>query len=261
MSALDKYLPTLENRGTSRCATASNTGTIVRRLTLLSRLILLTGLVKIQMQRSPRFLSLSLLAILAVALLCSHSLAPVDAQIAASDSASVLEQLLARPAPTPRTAELTDDAKETPKQRPQQFFAEDKAPPDDAPIEDLLDYWYRWADESARPDPSPTVRQRLWDACREDAERMSLFLPLFPQTEIIAAKVKEIYDRESANPDIENYVREKVKKWLLFNTRYFITDLLVLASKAKDNDKFGLVDNEKELTALAHVEPRSGVTI
>jgi hypothetical protein len=157
------------------------------------------------------------------------------------------------PAPTPRTAEAPTDA-EPKKQRPPKFFDKDKAPPDDAPIEDLLEYWDRWADTSGRPEPSDAVRQRLLDACVDDLERLPKFLPLFSSSEATAAKVKELFDKGQSNQKLDENWRDKVKKWLVFNSKYFLSDLLALANKVKDDEKGGDVDKEEALVALARVD-------
>ena len=83
----------------------------------------------------------------------------VRAQSGAVDSTEVMRQLLSMPAPTPRSAETPTD--DQPKKRSPKFFDKDNAPPDSAPLEDLLEYWDRWANSSDRPDPSDSVRKRL----------------------------------------------------------------------------------------------------
>jgi len=164
-----------------------------------------------------------------------------------------MRQLLSMPAPTPRTAEEPTDA-EPKKQRPPKFFDKDKAPPDDAPIEDLLEYWDRWADTSGRLDPSDAVKQRLLDSCVDDLARLPRFLPLFSSSEATAAKVKELFDKGQSDQRCDENWRDKVKKWLVFNSKYFLSDLLVLASKVKDDQKGGYVDKEDALVALARVD-------
>src|SRR5687767_9422874 len=104
-----------------------------------------------------------LLQILAVATLTCCWLTSTSAQTPGADPGGVWNQLLLMPAPTPRTAATPTD--EPPKeQRPPKFFAPDNPPPDDAPIEDVLEYWNRWADTISRPEPSEVVKQRLFEA-------------------------------------------------------------------------------------------------
>jgi HEAT repeat protein len=194
-----------------------------------------------------------LLKILSLPLLVCYLLAPVSAQTSAADPTGVLTQLLSMPAPTPRTS-ATPEEDQKKQQRPEKFFEKDNAPPDDAPMEDILEYWNRWAGTSGAPVPSDAVRQRLLDACVEDLETLPQFLSLLSSSEATAAKVKELYDKGQSDQQLDDDWREKVRKWLLFNSKYFATDLLALANKARDDEKGGYVDKEDALVALAKVD-------
>lgn len=169
-----------------------------------------------------------------------------------ADPTETLSQLLSMPAPTPRAAETPEEDQK--KQRPQKFFDKDNAPPDGAPIDDILEYWNRWADSNGRPEPSDPVRQRLLDACVDDPETLARFLPLLSSSEATAAKVKELYDKEQNDQKLDDNWRDKVKKWLLFNSKYFLTDLLALANKVRDDEKGGYVDKDEALVALTKVD-------
>jgi hypothetical protein len=177
----------------------------------------------------------------------------VSAQTSGADPTGALTQLLSMPAPTPRTS-ATPEEDQKKEQRPEKFFEKDNAPPDDAPIEDILEYWNRWAGSSSAPVPSDTVRQRLLDACVEDPQTLPRLLSLLSSSEATAAKVKELYDKGQSDQQLDDNWREKVKKWLLFNSKYFATDLLALANKARDDEKGGYVDKEDALVALAKVD-------
>ena len=117
------------------------------------------------------------------------------------DSSEVMRQLLSLPAPMPLSGKAPTTV-EPKKQRSPKFFAQDNPPPDDAPREDILEYWDRWADMSGRPAPSDAVRQRLLDACLDDLERLPKFLTLFSSSEAAAAKVKELFDTENLQTKI-----------------------------------------------------------
>ena len=185
--------------------------------------------------------------------LCLCCLPVAKAQTTDLDPSGMLRQLLTMPAPTPRTADANAGTEETTKQRPLQFFDKDKAPPDDATIEDLLEYWERWADTSSRPDPSDAVRQRLLDACVADLEKLPRLLPLLSQSEAATRQVKELYDKAQSDQLLDENWRNKVREWLLFNSKYFLSDLVALANKAKDNNG-GYVDKKDALSALARVD-------
>lgn len=167
----------------------------------------------------------------------------VSAQTQATRGVSIdeLRNLLSLPAPVPRTA--SDYAKN--KQRPFEFFDINHAPPDDAPVEDLLDYWERHAGSSGhnRPKPSDAVRQRLLAACEAEPERLPRLLNLF--SDAAAERVKRIYDQAQSG---EGW-RESARQWLQFNSRYFLEDLLASARKVRDKDSY--VENEESLRAIA----------
>ena len=196
------------------------------------------------MNRLPRLLTLA-------GLLCCW---PVVAftQTANPASEEVMRQLLSMPAPAPRTAKAPTDTE--PKQtRPEKFFYKDNPPPNDAPVEDLLLYWNRWADTPQRPQLSDIAQQRLLEACADDIEQLPGLISLFSKDESTAKKIKELFDKAVSDQRLDNSSREKVKKWLIFNSKYYLSELLALASKVKDNEKGGWVHNEEALVALARV--------
>jgi hypothetical protein len=175
-------------------------------------------------------------------------------------SEEVFRQLLYLPAPTPHTQE--SGAEEVAQnKRPPGFYAEDKAPPDDAPLEDLLDYWERWANASGRDKrkPSDAVRERLLAACENEPERLPILLPVLPETADAADRVKKLYDAAQGYARFDEEWRKIVKEWLQFNSKYFIGDLLGMVRKAKD--KNGYVDKEEALKALAKVDWESAAPL
>src|SRR5258708_6602489 len=194
-----------------------------------------------------------LLYVVIFTMLFSSGLGISRAQGLSPESAEVFRQLLSMPAPTPRSAE-TPTTTEPKKQRSPKFFDKDNVPPDGAPIDDLVEYWNRWADTSGRPDPSAVVQQRLLDACADDLETLPRFLPLFSTSETVAERVKELFDKGQSDQQFDENWRDKVKKWLVFNSKYFLSDLLALANKVKDDQKGGYVDKEEALVALARVD-------
>lgn len=174
------------------------------------------------------------------------------AQTPRIDSPEVLKQLLSFPAPFPRNA-ITTDPTEQPKERAADFFDEDKQPPDDAPIEDLVDYWSRWAEVYERFDLTDTVRKRLLDYCLSQPQAIERFLNLLPEEEATNVKVKELYDHAQNDPEFSPEWRKNVKDWLLYNTSYYLGELRALAQKAKDDKQDG-VDREAAIRSLAWLD-------
>jgi hypothetical protein len=98
--------------------------------------------------------------------------------ICAQDRTEIMKQLLSAPAPTPRTDETTEKEKS----RSPKLYEKNQFPPDDAPLEDLIDYWRGW-NPSQGTGPSNTVRQRLLDASLDDLKQLVSFLPCFTSSE------------------------------------------------------------------------------
>lgn len=165
----------------------------------------------------------------------------------------MLRQLLALPAPTPRGGAADEEAN-NPKLRPLEFYDKERPPADDAPIDDLTDYWRRWANSYDRPTPSAIVQSRMLDEYSAHPADLPETLGTFETSAETAARVKEVYDNALNDPKFDGAWRQAVKKWLTFNSKYFLNDLLRLANKVRDDEKYGGVDNPEALIALATVD-------
>lgn len=162
-------------------------------------------------------------------------------------------QLLYLPAPPPRSAQPGQEAGDR-TERPPDFYDDDKPPPDDAPVVDLLDYWERRDGTLGRDPhrPSDAVRARLLNACEAEPERLRRLLLYVPDTPEAADRVKKLYDAAQGDARFEGDWRRSVHEWLVFNSRYFLSDLTTAARKA--GDKEGYVEKEESLRALAKVD-------
>src|SRR5687767_3553391 len=185
-----------------------------------------------------------------VGLFCCGPALNSAAQTRKIDSPEVLKRLLAMPAPTPRHAG-TPAPPQVAETRSPQFYSRDQTPPDDAPIEDLIDYWLRWVDGDR--EPSEAVSKRLLEAFINDPKLLPPFLDLLPQDDSTKTKIKNIYDKAQLDPQFDQDWRDKLRKWLVFNSTYFLDELLTMARKAKDNQRDGHVEKEEALSALARV--------
>ena len=169
---------------------------------------------------------------------------------APKESSEVIKQLLSAPAPPPRSAETQTEPK---KPRPANFLDKANVPPDDAPIEDLVDYWLRWSYKDAKHAPSETVRKRLLDGSLDDLMQLVELLELFTVDEDEINKIKEVFDKTKDKSEL-GYQRDEIRKWLLLNSKHFIGELFSLANKVKDKDEFAFVENGEALEALAKLD-------
>lgn len=164
------------------------------------------------------------------------------------DSPEVLKQLMALPAPTPRSAANPTSA---PTPRPANFFDRANAPADDASIEDLVAYWNFWSNDWNSPRLTDTVTQRLLDFCVTDRRWLPDFLLLLSRSDGAATRIKEAYDKAQDDEEVGDEWRRQVKEWLLLNSNYFFDELLARAQKTRDNERNENVHNEEAISALA----------
>ncbi|HET8781157.1 MAG TPA: HEAT repeat domain-containing protein [Pyrinomonadaceae bacterium] len=185
---------------------------------------------------------------LLIGLLCCGPAFNAAAQKRKIDSDEVLKQLLAMPAPAPHGSGYPMEGIAV-DNRPIEFFSRDNPPPDNAPAEDVVAYWSRWIPSDR--EPPPAHKQRLLEACIADPELLTTFMDFLPDADSTATKVKNIFDKAQADKSYDQSWHDKVRKWLLFNSTYFLDELIAMAHKAKDNNRDGDVDKEEAIWALA----------
>jgi hypothetical protein len=177
----------------------------------------------------------------------------VRAQTAAPSG--LLRKLVDVPAPAPFDP---PEKKAEAKVRPADFTDEENVPPDDAPIEDLLDYWTQpYANlfpTTYRPTPSKKTVERILEHCEDNPEKLPRYLGIFPPKPEIADTIKEIYDKETSKSEQENYEFTRVNEWLKFNSRYYIEDLKKSANEIRDENNYVQNANQHVLRALAKVD-------
>jgi hypothetical protein len=175
------------------------------------------------------------------------------AQAQTLNQANLLKQILDLPAPAPVEETKFQTVKIT--TRADDFYDKNKIPPDDAPIEDLVQYWskqsrdYRQLRYNVKP--SEKTLERLLEFCAETPDAAPLFLNIFPTKPEIAESVKRIYDKliEKEAPE---YLADQIKNWLVYHSNYYVEELVKKAEKVKDKNEY--VTNQTELLALTRVD-------
>jgi hypothetical protein len=101
----------------------------------------------------------------------------------------------------------------------------EKTPGDDAPMKELIEYWFenRFAAMSGSQKPSERVRQRLLEAVEDRPWLAHSLLELLPETPDTSDRLYRLIYQE---PDDENEWKWKVHDWLSHNSGYFRDDLL-----------------------------------
>jgi len=128
-------------------------------------------------------------------------------------------------------------------------------PGDDAPLVELGGYWAEMVRGGAGGNPvqvSDNVRQRLVEYSEQHPGALDDLLRLLPNDPGTFARVKAIYDRNSAaeSGDWQN----SVKSYLQAHGGYFHQELLAEARQVKDDAEMGSPDKHKALETLATVD-------
>ncbi len=180
----------------------------------------------------------------------------ITRSIEAQTAEAVLPVLLELPAPPPPNPLIPTDHSE----RTEEFYSKSNPPADNAPIEDLLDYWkmqsQRYRELGYNLELSGRSLDRVMAEIEKDPDKLSEFLNVLPESPEVAAVVKRIYDQMSANEDEENpnyYRRNPIRNWLKYHSSYFSDELFSTAQTVSDTS-VGYVSNQRELLALARVD-------
>ncbi|HEY0461310.1 MAG TPA: HEAT repeat domain-containing protein [Pyrinomonadaceae bacterium] len=177
-----------------------------------------------------------------------------------ANRSDLLKQLLDLPAPPVSETSPAEALKRV--SRAPDFYDKDKVPPDDAPVEDLVEYWARQSREYRllryNVKPSEKTVERLLGFSEENPGQLSLFLNVLPTKPEVAEVVKRLYDKlsEKENPD---YSDLQIRNWLVYHSIFFVEELVNKAEKVKDKNEY--VANQADLLALARVEWNRAVPI
>lgn len=181
-----------------------------------------------------------------IALVAFLLLAPA---VFAQSQESLIRELLDLPAP----AKIQPEPGKT--RRPESFFDEKKPPSDEAPIEDLIDYW---STNAARNQYSPLRRRaseavalRIVAALRDEPEKLDSVVAMFPPNEDVARAVSDLF---LSQPTTEYTKNRAAFRWLKFETDRYVDELFAEAQNARDHKEYSSVIKEQELAALANVD-------
>lgn len=171
---------------------------------------------------------------------------------------NLLRELLDLPAPPPVAAETKNENGEK-RQRSEEFYADENVPLDDAPIEDVFDYWKRKAADSfygrnKSPKISANNAARLLDKFALEPLELANFLKIFPDDFKTAGTIKDIFDISQNAEGVDDNWRKLVKEWLKFNSKFYIDEMIAEVSKVKDKLNNGSVAKQDELIALTKLD-------
>ncbi|MEO5858655.1 MAG: hypothetical protein ABIR33_06870 [Pyrinomonadaceae bacterium] len=187
--------------------------------------------------------------VLCLSLLAVMSVWFYRAEAAREDAILTLLNLPAPPPPNPLVKTPSGP-------RPPEFYDKKEPPPDNAPIEDLMDYWLKmssgYADLNYNPRPSATVANRIMLELQDDPEKMVEYLNIFQGDRRAEEMARGLYQRlDAAGNDEDSGRVETLKSWLKTNTDDFSGDLEAVASHIHDANEY--VDNQDDLLSLTRV--------
>lgn len=171
--------------------------------------------------------------------------------VAAQEGESAVSMLLKLPAPPPPNpfVKIPSWARSTILAR------EGGPPPDDAPVDVLIEYWSQVNPQPLRysPEPSDKVRDRLLKEMQSEPKLVPSLMNVFKNDLDAADVIKRIYDHEGTTGVFDKETRKSIKGWLTFNSPYFSSDLVRAASQITDTDEY-MTRQEDELLALTRVD-------
>ena len=190
-----------------------------------------------------RFISALALCVSLLVLLSVFLFPPVKAK------ENTLLVLLNLPAPAPPNPQVRRIGME----RDQKFYSKSNPPGDNAPIEEILDYWTQQSSTYQRirynAVPSEKVKQRIMDEIAKNPKLLTGYLNILDHDS--ADFVKRIYDDETGDGG-DKEVRNLIKQWLTYNSPYYSSELAEAASSVSDSNEY--VTNQEELLALTRVD-------
>ena len=187
-------------------------------------------------------------AVFCAALLVGGFVLLFHTSAARPDPIAGLLKLPAPPPPNPLVHAVTT--------RPEKFYDRLKPPDDNAPIEELIDYWTTQSSAYNKlrfnPEPSDRVRDRLLQEIQANPKLLPNLLNTFVNDAKAADTIYGIYDHEGTGGGLDKDSRKTVRDWLMYHSPYFSQDLERVASQAGDSGEY--VSNQDDLLALAHVD-------
>ncbi len=159
----------------------------------------------------------------------------------------IVLQLLNMPAPPPPNPLVSVSAI-----RDESFYNPSKPPKDDAPIEDLIEYWSRQSSgyEVLRYNPRPSSRVvgRLMAEVRANPGESLRFLNIFHDDPDAVRMLRDIYDAGSGNNSLKPDALSALKEWLVDNSPHFPDELERKAARYATSGEY--VSNHYDMLAL-----------
>lgn len=174
----------------------------------------------------------------------------------------IISSLLRLPAPAPPNPLVPPR-----RNRGEKFFDRSNPPPDDAPLDDLLDYW-RYQNNNFRgnaynPKPTEVVLARIIPEIEGEVDTVLKYLNVVSHSPAGVEMVKRVYDSldedeeeeetEEIEEDGEDYSKKsRLRNWLTAHSPHFVADLEHSARQRGDVN--GYVGNQDAFHSLTKAD-------
>ena len=160
----------------------------------------------------------------------------------------LITELLSMPAPPPPNPLVRNAPSNT------EWMMDKRNPPkDDAPIEELMEYWRiqnsLYSETVYSVMPSPRSLDRIRAEIEKDPTTLTSYVNLMRDSRDGVDFVKRIYDNWPSDDEEEHNGRAALKNWLRMNSSHFSSQLEKTANGIGDRNEY--VNNQEELLALA----------
>ena len=175
--------------------------------------------------------------------------------LSANAQNSLLKQLADLPAPAPVAAKSN-----VKKERPADFFSHKNIPPDDAPLEDLLDYWSKPLNINSvqivfQPKPSAKTVERILDFLDDNPTEINKYLQSLPPSPEVTDRIKSIYNKITQDAVARSsYPTSQLREWLKFNNKEYSSELVNNVRNIKDANDYVANENQQALLSLARID-------
>ena len=201
-----------------------------------------------------RFISALALSVSLLVLLTLFLFPPARATAAKEN---VIMKLLNLPAPPPPNPLVQGQ-----RRRDEKFYDRNNPPDDNAPIEDLIDYWtnqtgaYRGDNFNInfKRQPSGRTLDRLMAEMVNKPELATQLLDVLPNDKSVIEAVKDLYDRAGTDGGVNRDEGKRLRDWLRYNSPYFSRDLERVSQQIKDENNYVSQANENNLLALTRYD-------
>ncbi len=192
-----------------------------------------------------RFLSAFAFCICLLIVLSFVLFPPVRAK---EDPIAILLDLPAPPPPNPLVSPY--------RARDKDFYNKFKPPKDDAPIDELLEYWRTRSEGfnqlGGEVAPSEKTLDRIMREIEKDHKLLTAYVNILPDGDASERFVRGLVDGEGNSGIYDKDARDAIKAWMSYHTAAYSEELRQTAESVRDQDEY--LTDQDALLALTRVD-------